>query len=94
MVRYFKNNFEDGFRQDAIDLVLGNYQVKVGEGNTVRCPLASRNVLKIFTVILVLWKLHKNTNNIFTTVSVIFAFFNEHVYLFYAVSTYRLVNFI
>ncbi|KAH9400120.1 Phosphatidylinositide phosphatase SAC1 [Tyrophagus putrescentiae] len=51
MVRYFKNNFEDGFRQDAIDLVLGNYQVKLGEGHTIKCPLASRNVLKIFTSI-------------------------------------------
>ena len=31
-VRYYKNNFSDGFRQDAIDLFLGNYVVKSGEG--------------------------------------------------------------
>ena len=35
-VRYYKNNFSDGFRQDAIDVFLGNYVVSSGEGNT--CP--------------------------------------------------------
>lgn len=28
LVRYYKNNFADGFRQDAIDLFLGNYVVE------------------------------------------------------------------
>nr|XP_033786071.1 phosphatidylinositide phosphatase SAC1 [Geotrypetes seraphini] len=27
MIRYYKNNFSDGFRQDAIDLFLGNYSI-------------------------------------------------------------------
>uniref|UniRef100_A0A2K5EP44 Phosphatidylinositol-3-phosphatase SAC1 n=1 Tax=Aotus nancymaae TaxID=37293 RepID=A0A2K5EP44_AOTNA len=27
MIRYYKNNFSDGFRQDSIDLFLGNYSV-------------------------------------------------------------------
>uniref|UniRef100_A0A8C4XBY9 Phosphatidylinositol-3-phosphatase SAC1 n=1 Tax=Erpetoichthys calabaricus TaxID=27687 RepID=A0A8C4XBY9_ERPCA len=27
MIRYYKNNFSDGFRQDSIDLILGNYAV-------------------------------------------------------------------
>ncbi|XP_039592108.1 phosphatidylinositol-3-phosphatase SAC1-B [Polypterus senegalus] len=27
MIRYYKNNFSDGFRQDSIDLFLGNYAV-------------------------------------------------------------------
>jgi len=31
-VRYYKNNFSDGFRQDAIDVFLGNYVVNSGEG--------------------------------------------------------------
>lgn len=39
MIRYYKNNFNDGFRQDAMDLFLGNYVVHEGEGVTVRCPL-------------------------------------------------------
>ena len=31
LTRYYKNNFNDGFRQDAIDLFLGNYGMKEGE---------------------------------------------------------------
>ncbi|VDN58955.1 unnamed protein product [Dracunculus medinensis] len=27
MMRYFRNNFADGYRQDAIDLFLGNYRI-------------------------------------------------------------------
>jgi hypothetical protein len=37
--RYIKNNFMDGFRQDAIDLFLGNYKVDPNEGKSVPCPL-------------------------------------------------------
>lgn len=40
-VRYLKNNFHDGFRQDAIDLFLGNYRVQEGEGVSAPCPLTA-----------------------------------------------------
>lgn len=39
LTRYYKNNFNDGFRQDAIDLFLGNYVVKESEGTSIECPL-------------------------------------------------------
>ncbi|CAN7992069.1 unnamed protein product [Ixodes hexagonus] len=45
-VRYLKNNFYDGFRQDAIDLFLGNYRVQDGEGASTPCPLTVRRDLK------------------------------------------------
>ena len=32
LVRYYKNNFSDGFRQDAIDLFLGNYRIEDNPG--------------------------------------------------------------
>ena len=38
-VRYMKNNFSDGTRQDSIDLILGNYAVESGEGLQQPCPL-------------------------------------------------------
>ena len=38
-VRYMKNNFFDGTRQDSIDLILGNYAVESGEGLQQPCPL-------------------------------------------------------
>ncbi|KAK3855727.1 hypothetical protein Pcinc_037892 [Petrolisthes cinctipes] len=38
-IRYVKNNFFDGDRQDAIDLFLGKYQVESGEGATRPCPM-------------------------------------------------------
>ncbi|XP_013393866.1 phosphatidylinositide phosphatase SAC1-B-like [Lingula anatina] len=38
-IRYFKNNFSDGFRQDAMDLFLGNYIVEEDEGVAKLCPL-------------------------------------------------------
>uniref|UniRef100_A0A673IFD2 SAC domain-containing protein n=1 Tax=Sinocyclocheilus rhinocerous TaxID=307959 RepID=A0A673IFD2_9TELE len=34
MIRYYKNNFSDGFRQDSIDLFLGNYAVEEADMNT------------------------------------------------------------
>ena len=40
LTRYYKNNFNDGFRQDALDLFLGNYKVKEGEGSTITSPLS------------------------------------------------------
>ncbi|XP_065189386.1 phosphatidylinositol-3-phosphatase SAC1-like [Sycon ciliatum] len=39
MVRYYKNNFADGFRQDAIDLFLGNHVVELAEGASLPSPL-------------------------------------------------------
>nr|XP_058967684.1 phosphatidylinositol-3-phosphatase SAC1-like [Pocillopora verrucosa] len=38
-VRYYKNNFADGFRQDSIDLFLGNYVVDPNEGISKPSPL-------------------------------------------------------
>ena len=32
-IRYVYNNFNDGFRQDALDLFVGNYQVRPAEGS-------------------------------------------------------------
>lgn len=31
LTRYFLNNFKDGAKQDALDLVTGNYTIKYGE---------------------------------------------------------------
>ncbi|RZF41273.1 hypothetical protein LSTR_LSTR010501 [Laodelphax striatellus] len=39
ITRYYKNNFCDGFRQDAIDLFLGQYKVNPDEGVLAKCPL-------------------------------------------------------
>ncbi|XP_078690200.1 phosphatidylinositol-3-phosphatase SAC1-like isoform X2 [Branchiostoma floridae x Branchiostoma belcheri] len=38
-IRYMKNNFYDGFRQDAIDLFVGNYIVDEAECINKPCPL-------------------------------------------------------
>uniref|UniRef100_A0A8C2ZFV6 SAC1 like phosphatidylinositide phosphatase b n=1 Tax=Cyclopterus lumpus TaxID=8103 RepID=A0A8C2ZFV6_CYCLU len=39
MIRYYKNNFSDGFRQDSIDLFLGNYAVDEADwANPLRDP--------------------------------------------------------
>lgn len=53
LTRYFKNNFNDGFRQDAIDLFLGNYVVKDGEGSALPCPLVTQKGWKYGTVSLI-----------------------------------------
>ncbi|XP_037934666.1 phosphatidylinositol-3-phosphatase SAC1-like [Teleopsis dalmanni] len=39
LTRYYYNNFSDGFRQDSIDLFLGNYSVNDSEGNLIPSPL-------------------------------------------------------
>ncbi|CAF0823074.1 unnamed protein product [Rotaria sp. Silwood1] len=40
-MRYVLNNFFDGFRQDGIDLFLGNYRVSSDEGRTPEsCPIS------------------------------------------------------
>ena len=36
MVRYYVNNFSDGRKQDAVDLVTGNYSISEGERATAR----------------------------------------------------------
>ena len=41
-VRYLKNNFYDGTRQDSIDLILGNYLVESTEGLQKPCPLETK----------------------------------------------------
>uniref|UniRef100_A0A3P8VS02 SAC1 like phosphatidylinositide phosphatase b n=2 Tax=Cynoglossus semilaevis TaxID=244447 RepID=A0A3P8VS02_CYNSE len=37
MIRYYKNNFSDGFRQDSIDLFLGNYAVEETDWTAQLC---------------------------------------------------------
>jgi len=49
-IRYVKNNFQDGTRQDAMDLFLGNYSVDEGEGLTTRSPLDSERDWKYYAV--------------------------------------------
>jgi len=49
-VRYIKNNFQDGSRQDAMDLFLGNYIVEEGEGLTVKSPLDTDRDWKYYAV--------------------------------------------
>ncbi|XP_037075084.1 phosphatidylinositol-3-phosphatase SAC1-like [Pollicipes pollicipes] len=51
LCRYVKNNFKDGFRQDSIDLFLGNYQVEEDEGTARPSPLAGETDWR-FTVLL------------------------------------------
>jgi len=40
LIRYYKNNFADGFRQDSLDLFVGNHTVSPTEGVTHESPLA------------------------------------------------------
>ncbi|KAF5898096.1 phosphatidylinositide phosphatase SAC1-B, partial [Clarias magur] len=47
MIRYYKNNFSDGFRQDSIDLFLGNYTVDESESQT---PLQVQKDWKFLTL--------------------------------------------
>uniref|UniRef100_A0A672H6S9 Phosphatidylinositide phosphatase SAC1-A n=1 Tax=Salarias fasciatus TaxID=181472 RepID=A0A672H6S9_SALFA len=47
MIRYYKNNFSDGFRQDSIDLFLGNFAVDETEGPT---PLRVQKDWKFLTL--------------------------------------------
>ena len=41
-IRYVKNNFFDGDRQDAMDLFLGKYRVEGGEGVNRPCPFKGK----------------------------------------------------
>uniref|UniRef100_A0A8C4NUD6 SAC domain-containing protein n=1 Tax=Dicentrarchus labrax TaxID=13489 RepID=A0A8C4NUD6_DICLA len=47
MIRYYKNNFSDGFRQDSIDLFLGNFAVDESDGPT---PLRVQKDWKFLTL--------------------------------------------
>ncbi|KAK2166809.1 hypothetical protein LSH36_35g08022 [Paralvinella palmiformis] len=49
-IRYFMNNFYDGFRQDAIDLFLGNYVVEENEGVTKPSPLRPERDWKVYAL--------------------------------------------
>lgn len=53
-VRYLKNNFIDGHRQDAMDLFLGNYTVDSSEGSLVVCPLEKNRDWKFYALPLLL----------------------------------------
>merc|ERR1719228_1073931 len=44
LIRYYKNNFADGFRQDSMDLFVGNYVVLATEGVTSESPVAPRQL--------------------------------------------------
>lgn len=51
LYRYFINNFYDGFKQDAIDLFLGNYRVSSSELDPpVTCPIAVNTDKKFLTL--------------------------------------------
>ncbi|KAL7286222.1 hypothetical protein TKK_0019518 [Trichogramma kaykai] len=54
LTRYYKNNFADGFRQDAINLFLGRYTVRDGECAAVTCPLETERNWRYATFPLVL----------------------------------------
>ncbi|XP_022075956.1 phosphatidylinositol-3-phosphatase SAC1-A [Acanthochromis polyacanthus] len=47
MIRYYKNNFSDGVRQDSIDLFLGNFAVDESDGPT---PLRVQKDWKFLTL--------------------------------------------
>uniref|UniRef100_A0AAQ4S9A1 SAC domain-containing protein n=1 Tax=Gasterosteus aculeatus aculeatus TaxID=481459 RepID=A0AAQ4S9A1_GASAC len=47
VIRYYKNNFSDGFRQDSIDLFLGNFAV---DGSDAPTPLRVQKDWKFFTL--------------------------------------------
>ncbi|XP_076112704.1 phosphatidylinositol-3-phosphatase SAC1-like [Mytilus galloprovincialis] len=50
LIRYFKNNFSDGFRQDSMDLFLGNYIVEENEGVVRPSPLQSERDWKFYAI--------------------------------------------
>ncbi|CAF0811378.1 unnamed protein product [Adineta steineri] len=51
LMRYVFNNFYDGFRQDGIDLFLGNYRISSNEGNTPEtCPISKETSKKLLAL--------------------------------------------
>eukprot|EP00041_Stephanoeca_diplocostata_P029618 m.880787 g.880787 ORF g.880787 m.880787 type:complete len:214 (+) comp23593_c0_seq16:277-918(+) len=55
LLRYYKNNFTDGFKQDALDLLLGNYRVHSTEGVASISPVSAYSSVHIRLVPLVLF---------------------------------------
>ncbi|KAM7382348.1 hypothetical protein PAMP_002081 [Pampus punctatissimus] len=53
MIRYYKNNFSDGFRQDSIDLFLGNYAVDEADWTTPLCDLKDWKFLTLPIIMVV-----------------------------------------
>ncbi|KAL8575893.1 hypothetical protein ACOMHN_027291 [Nucella lapillus] len=49
-VRYVRNNFQDGYRQDTIDLFLGNHIVEETEGLTTKSPLSVQRDWKFYAI--------------------------------------------
>eukprot|EP00041_Stephanoeca_diplocostata_P029621 m.880944 g.880944 ORF g.880944 m.880944 type:complete len:309 (+) comp23593_c0_seq29:1599-2525(+) len=47
LLRYYKNNFTDGFKQDALDLLLGNYRVHSTEGVASISPVSAYSSVHI-----------------------------------------------
>ncbi|XP_015608691.1 phosphatidylinositide phosphatase SAC1 [Cephus cinctus] len=54
LTRYYKNNFADGYRQDALELFLGRYIIQHGECLTHKCPLETERNWRYATFPLVL----------------------------------------
>jgi len=52
LLRYYRNNFADGPRQDAIDLLLGNHTVNGGEGVSTPSPFARRGMYGVSVMLL------------------------------------------
>lgn len=52
LIRYYRNNFGDGPRQDAIDLLLGNHTVRPGEGISSPSPFDRFQIPKESLVLL------------------------------------------
>jgi hypothetical protein len=50
IVRYIKNNFSDGSRQDGMDLFLGNYVVQNTEGRSTPSPLEKNRDWKFYAL--------------------------------------------
>ncbi|XP_014270800.1 phosphatidylinositol-3-phosphatase SAC1 [Halyomorpha halys] len=73
LVRYYKNNFQDGFRKDALDLLLGHYRVSSEEGVLTKSPLDVRRDFKylafplIFLIAIVMFFANLITANGYTT---------------------------
>ena len=49
-VRYIRNNFMDGYRQDALDLLLGNYRVQEGETSRFATSQSLNDSVRVRTV--------------------------------------------
>jgi len=50
LIRYHMNNFYDGFRQDSLDLFIGNYIVEEDEGITKKSPLRTDKDWKFYAL--------------------------------------------